>query len=133
MAFRLKDRAMRVATEKAVRVTSDIAGIIREEIVQLMAESTPTGYTDEEGYQSSAPGEPPAFGRGVYARSWEELPPQVSGRTVRAVVRSKMKGPDGRVVAVRLEYGDETTAARPHVRIGLDRARQKIEQLIRNA
>jgi hypothetical protein len=127
----LKKRALEIAARRAAAVVAESVSIIRQEIVDVMREASPSGHVDEEGYRSSAPGQPPAYGKGVYAASWQEREPEMDGLQVRGSVYSDMVDEQGQSVARRLEWGDDQVAARPHVRIGLDRARSKIQDLIR--
>lgn len=104
------------------------AEIVRDEIVDVMRRSVPAG---EDG--RSAPGQPPAYGKGVYARSWKSEPAELHGEELRAVAFSVKRNPEGRLVAVELEYGGEHNAPRPHVRPSLPTAAARIAALVRDA
>jgi hypothetical protein len=101
-------------------LTERVAAVVRDSVVDVMRSGTPSGFTDDAQYTSSAPGEPPAFGRGVYAGSWHTTPGREEGKTVVAEAFSAMRDRrTGRLVADALEHGDEDAAPRPHIRPGL--------------
>lgn len=108
-----------------------LAELTREEIVSVMRDATPTGYTDDGGYTSSAPGEPPAYGRGRYAASWKASSARSNGSRSEASAFSAMRDRrTGRLVGAALEWGDEDTEARPHIRVAIDRIRPRVTALL---
>jgi len=123
------DRAVKVVLPAMVRRVDQDAEAVRESIVEVMRSADPSGYTDEAGYTSSAPGEPPAYGKGVYAGSWKTRPATVEGHQVHGGALSELQDPrTGQNVARSLEWGDENNLPRPHVRPGIEIARAKIRQ-----
>lgn len=129
----LRQRALEIATRKAERVVAGATEIIRDEIVDTMRRSSPAGHQDRDGYRSSAPGQPPAYGRGVYARAWQTRGPVLDIEKVTGEVFNDLVDPNtGQSVARTLEWGDYTVAARPHVRPAFDASRERIQKLIRD-
>lgn len=126
------DRALKAIQSTMQQRVDQDTETIRESIVDVMRSAQPSGFTDEEGYTSSAPGEPPAYGKGVYAGSWETRAAEVEGMRVRGEVRSDLTDPRTRAnVARGLEWGDENSLPRPHIRPGIELARERIRDRAR--
>lgn len=124
------------------------AAIIRDAIVDVMEEGDPSGRTykvpgTETTYTASAPGEPPAIREGVYRSSWKFTRAIRQGSKVMAGVYNTRKVGEGEDFALWsiLEYGATRSLGRgamirqvvllprPHVMVGLRKARPDIEDL----
>lgn len=132
-----------------------VAELTRDEIVDVMESSEPTGrryplpasraprkkFDEEAGiwveipgkwYTASAPGEPPAVRSGAYRDAFQVAPVARSGTRVEAGVFNPQKvGHDGVPLWEVLEYGtkDGRIKPRPHIRVAVERVRPKAQAL----
>lgn len=118
------------------KVLNPSAERLRDEIVDLMRRSSPSGVTvrlpDGRVLRRSAAGEPPAIIWGHYADSWKMDEARQRRSTYSAVVFSDLRV--GRwILALLLEYGTSRMAARPHIRVALDAVREEIRRQLRQA
>lgn len=140
------------------RIVEAGAEIIRDEIVAVINESSPTGrryaipgtqpprrrdgqWLPGKSYRASAPGEPPAEREGLYRASWKSTPAVVEGNTVRAgVFNDRRVGRDDIPLWLILEFGTtpivggdlviQSLQPRPHIRPAVERARPKLRQMV---
>lgn len=144
-----------ILLRRAVEVAAEI---IRDEIVAVINESSPSGrryaipgtqpprkrdgeWISGKSYRASAPGEPPAEREGLYRASWKATPATVDGNTVRAGVYNTRRVGDDIPLWVILEYGTTPIVGgltatmeiepRPHIRPAVERARPKIQAMLK--
>ncbi len=127
------EQAMRQLAPQIEAFTENSATIVRDEVVALMEESSPSGvHYKSRGHRASAEGEPPAVEDGDYIESWKVSPPEQRGSQVMSGAYTDLMADDGRELrGVYLEYGTHAMGARPHVGPGTDRARIRVNHGIR--
>lgn len=134
------------------------AELVRDEIVETMENSTPSGReypipgtgsrkrqrkgktVKRPTYTASAPGEPPAIREGLYLAAWKTTRGVRVGDGVQATAYNDRRvGPAGEyLLGELLEYGTSDLLnyrvrmePRPHIRPALDAVRPKINELVR--
>jgi hypothetical protein len=81
-------------------------------------------------YIASAPGQPPASPTQRYRNSWHVSKVVRRDDVLIASAFSKAKASDGQPLGVYLEYGTTKMRPRPHIRPALERARERVRQMI---
>lgn len=105
------------------------ATVLRDEIVDVMERSTPSGKIYPGGHQASAPGEPPAIDKGDYARSWKVGKPKLRRTLITAIAYTDLKV--GKyLLGDLLERGTERMKPRPHVRVALATKREELRRIL---
>lgn len=143
----LSDQALDILDEVLLKgFVESSASIIRDAIVEVIEEGDPSGRTykvpgTDTTYTASAPGEPPAVREGVYRSSWAFTRAVREGSRIIAGVHNSRKVGEGEAYALWsiLEFGttpivgglrvQHVIAPRPHVMVGLRRARSDIQDL----
>lgn len=145
----LSDQALEILDEVLLRgFVESSAAIIRDAIVQVIEEGDPSGRTykvpgTETTYTASAPYEPPAVREGVYRSSWKFTRAVTVGSQIMAGVYNTRKVGEGEDFALWsiLEFGATRSLGRgamvrqvvllprPHVMVGLRKARPEIQDL----
>lgn len=133
----LSDEARRLVAENAAGFVEAGAIMARDEVVQTMEASSPSGRTYQvpgtaTNYTASAPGQPPAIREGNYKRSWKNTPPSEVGKEVVAYAYTDLRV--GRwVLGDLLEYGTKRMRPRPHVRKSVETVAPKLKRFIEDA
>jgi hypothetical protein len=130
----LSDEAREFVKENVMHVMEAGAIIVRDEIVQYMLDSSPSGELYEipgtvAEYRASAPGQPPAIREGRYINSWHWTPAVVEDDQVVAFAFTDLMVGNW-VLGDLLEYGTSHMEPRPHVVPALPIAAAKLEQFI---
>lgn len=126
------------AQQHGGRIVDASTRIVRDAIVDEMEQAGPrSGRTYKKPgtsteYVASAPGEPPAIREGVYANSWSVTPPVIRPDYVIGFAVNPITV-GGVALGLVLEEGssDGTLQPRPHIRPGLERARGRVDAMIR--
>ena len=104
------------------------AEVLRDEIVDLMERSIPSGAVYGT-HQASAPGEPPAIDRGNYRDSWKVEEAQARQSRVSAAAYTDLRV-GKHLLGELLEYGTGRMEPRPHVRVALVTVRDEIRAVL---
>lgn len=126
------------AQKHGAQIIDAATRILRDAIVDEMELAAPrSGRTylkpgTSTPYVASAPGEPPAIRENIYASSWGVTPAVVlPSQLVAFAVNPIMAGRIALGVVLEEGSSDGTLEPRPHIRPGLERAREAVSALLR--
>ena len=123
----------RVARGAVMPTIDAIARLARNEIIDVMEESDPSGRTytlpSGERRRASRRGQPPAIGEGEYRDAWAVAPARIIGRRriVAQVYNPIVLGAKRTPMWAALNYGRN----RPHVEPALTRVAARARRLLR--
>lgn len=128
-----RTQADRLLVPQLEAFTNNGAELVRDEIVAVMEDSSPSGvFYRSRGHRASAEGEPPAVEEGDYVDSWKVSPAVQAQERLSAGAYTDLMADDGRELrAIYLEHGTEAMGPRPHIAPGTERAKEEIGRKVR--